>query len=102
MEAAQPDKAIRVIQIIKLPEDLHSHGLLRFDEFALEEPDQFVAPARVQAVHSELDDRRIRQMAHTRSNSMIQFVSQVLPPSSEQACSHCAEFAVIFDQMKRQ
>jgi hypothetical protein len=32
---------------------------------------------------------------------MIQFVSQVLPPSSENACSHWAEFGVIFDKMKR-
>jgi hypothetical protein len=35
----------------------------------------------------------------SRWNSMIQFVSQVFPPSSEKACCHLAEFGVISDQM---
>lgn len=32
---------------------------------------------------------------------MVQFVSHVLPPSSEKVCSHVALDAVIRDQMKR-
>src|SRR5689334_7006170 len=88
METAQPDEPVQVIQIVELPEDLDADCFLCFDEFTLEEPDQFIAPARMQGIHPELDDRRIGWLAHTRSNSMIQFVSQVLPPSSENACSH--------------
>jgi hypothetical protein len=36
-----------------------------------------------------------------RANSMIQFVSHVLPPSSELACSQCADAGVICDHIKR-
>ena len=41
-------------------------------------------------------------LLYIRSNVFIQFVSQVFPPSTENACSQCAELAVIFDQIKRQ
>jgi hypothetical protein len=33
--------------------------------------------------------------------SVIQFTSQVLPPSSENACSKWGDFVAIFDQTKR-
>lgn len=36
-----------------------------------------------------------------RVNSMIQLVSQVLPPSGENACSQRAESAVMLDQINR-
>lgn len=36
-----------------------------------------------------------------RVKSMYQLVSQVLPPSREEACSQCADVAVIFDQTYR-
>jgi hypothetical protein len=37
----------------------------------------------------------------TRLNSIVQFTSQVWPPSGENACSQCALVAVIFDHVKR-
>src|SRR6266568_1035034 len=37
----------------------------------------------------------------TRVWSVIQFTSQVLPPSSENDCSKCGEFEVISDQINR-
>ena len=37
----------------------------------------------------------------TRVWSVIQFTSQVLPPSSENACSKCGLLVSVFDQMKR-
>src|SRR5436189_6042219 len=43
-----------------------------------------------------------RRSGHsTRLNSIIQFVSQVLPRSLDVACSQCADFAVMCDQRKR-
>ena len=36
-----------------------------------------------------------------RTKSMRQFVSQLLPPSGEKACSQCAEVGVMRDQVKR-
>ncbi len=40
-------------------------------------------------------------LAHARVKSMTQFVSQVLPPSAEYACSQRASFAPSCDQRKR-
>src|SRR6185503_21105537 len=77
VESAQPDKLIRIVQIIKLPNELNADRLLCFDKLALEELDQFITPARMQGIHPEFDNRRIGWLAHIRSNSMIQFVSQV-------------------------
>jgi hypothetical protein len=88
IEPSQPDKLIRVIKIIKLSDDLNPHNLLRLDKFALKEPDQFITPAWMESVHSQLDDWGIDLSVHVRSNSMTQLVSQVLPPSIEKACSH--------------
>src|SRR5205814_86716 len=86
VETAQPDKSIQVIEIVKLTDDLDAHSLLCFDKFTVEEFDQFIAPAWIQCVLPEFDNWRIGGFDHTRSNSMIQLVSQVLPPSSENAC----------------
>ena len=36
-----------------------------------------------------------------RVNSIVQFVSQVFPPSAENACSHRGVGVVMRDQMKR-
>ena len=56
METAQPDKPVWIIQVIELPQDVDSDSFLRFDKLALEESDQFIAPARLQCVHPQLDD----------------------------------------------
>src|SRR6476469_538942 len=101
VESAQPDKLIGVVQIIKLTRELNTDRLLCFDKFALKELDQFITPAWMEGIHPEFDNRRIGWLAHVRSNPMIQFVSQVFPPSIENACSHWQEVTVIFDQMKR-
>lgn len=37
----------------------------------------------------------------TRTWSVIQFTSQVFPPSSEKDCSKCGESVSVFDQMNR-
>ena len=88
VESAQPDELIRVIEIPKLTDDLQTHSFLRFDKFAVEEFDQGIAFSGVKRVLPELDDGGMSLLVHTRLNSMIQFVSQVLPPSAESACSH--------------
>src|SRR5512134_2579998 len=91
VESAPPDKLIRVIDVPKLPDDLNSHGFLRFDKFTVEELDQVIPPARVKGVLPEFDDGGMDWSAHARSCSMIQFVSQVFPPSAEKACSQWQE-----------
>src|SRR5689334_4966680 len=88
VETAQPDKLIWIVQIIKLTNELNTDSLLRFDKFTLKELDQFVAPTGMKDIHPKFDNRRKCCLVHTRSNSMIQLVSQIFPPSIENACSH--------------
>src|SRR5216683_4690016 len=45
--------------------------------------------------------RVLPDSSFTRVWSVIQFTSQVLPPSSENDCSKWAEFGVMFDQTNR-
>jgi hypothetical protein len=56
-ESAQPDEAVRVVQVAKAAEDGHAQRLLRLDELALEQVDQHISLARVQRVLAELDRR---------------------------------------------
>ena len=110
-ESAQPHKAIRIIQVAKLADDAHAQRFLAFDELPVEKCDQRVALSRVERVLAELHHRTAAFDGHdveaarspaspeTRRNSMTQFVSHVAPPSSENACSQCAECDVICDQM---
>src|ERR1044071_7337587 len=101
IESSQPDELIRIVQIVKLPDDLNPNGFLCFDKFTLEELDQLIASARMKRISPELDNGGIGGVTHNRSNSMIQLVSQVFPPSAANACSHWQELGLIFDQMKR-
>src|SRR5215469_661036 len=97
---AQPDETVRTIGIPEGAGQAHAQHLLAFDEFALEQPYKIVAPSRLECVLAQLEDVPPTHLLALLS-SMRQFVSQVLPPSGEKACSQCAEFAVIFDQTKR-
>jgi hypothetical protein len=51
----------------------------------------------------ETDGKKLtgRRGYGTFRKSVVQFVSQVFPPSGENACSQWADVAVIFDQMNR-
>src|SRR2546428_772953 len=94
-ETSEPDEAIGIIEIAELTDDAHPGGLLRLDKLGVEEIDEGITLARMECVLAELDDH------DALSKSMIQFVSHVLPPSSEKACSHRATFSDSFDQRKR-
>src|SRR5258708_7606029 len=45
--------------------------------------------------------RALPDSSLTRVWSVIQFTSQVLPPSSENDCSKWGEFVLVFDQINR-
>ncbi|PYX24452.1 MAG: hypothetical protein DMG82_08480 [Acidobacteria bacterium] len=46
-------------------------------------------------------ERAFADASPTRVWSVIQFTSQVLPPSSENDCSKCGILVLVFDQIKR-
>src|ERR1700761_6425586 len=96
-KAPQPDKAVRIAGSAERADDIHALGFLALDEFSLEQVDQHIALAGFQGVLAQLDDR----VHCTLVKSIAQFISQLLPPSGEKACSQWAEAAVIFDQVKR-
>jgi hypothetical protein len=57
-ESAQPDEAVRVVEVAELADHLHADRLLRLDELAVEELDQHVTLPRMERVLTKLDDRR--------------------------------------------
>src|SRR5665213_3319747 len=90
-EATQPDKTIGIIQVAKLADNRHAKSLLSLDEFPVEEIDQDVAHPWVEGVLAKLDDWATAWRTHfARTKSIVQFVSQVFPPSGEKACSQWA------------
>jgi hypothetical protein len=46
-EAAEPDEAVRVVEVAELPDDAHAASLLALDEVLVEDPDQGVARPRM-------------------------------------------------------
>ena len=56
------------------------------------------APCAIGMVWAE---RAFADASPTRVWSVIQFTSQVLPPSSENDCSKCGILVLVFDQIKR-
>src|SRR5215471_4092856 len=89
-EPAQPDKAIRIIQVAKLSDHGHAGRFLTFDELALEKGDQYFASAGHKSVLAEFYNGTTGSIAHwVLVKSISQLVSQVFPPSSENACSQC-------------
>ncbi len=99
LESAQPDETVRVVEVAELADDVGADVVLRPDEPRVEQRDQLVAPARPKGVLTKLEDV---QAAHAvRSSRIVQFVSQVAPPSVENACAHCAETGVMSVHRKR-
>ena len=66
VEAAQPDEAVRIVEVAELADDGHALGLLALDEMAVEDVDQRVARAGMQVILAELDDRRESGFASLR------------------------------------
>src|ERR1700712_3211047 len=56
-EGAEPDETVGIVAIAKRAEQTHAGGLLRLDEFALEQFDQFIASTRMKRVLAQFDDR---------------------------------------------
>ena len=56
-EAADPDEAVRVIQVAEGRDDRAAKRLLALNKFALEEFDQYVALAGLERVVAELESR---------------------------------------------
>ena len=63
-KAADPDEAIRIIQIAKLSDERYAERFLAFDKFPFEKLDQDVAHARSQSVLAKLQDRTTGERAH--------------------------------------
>src|SRR6266516_7276386 len=101
-EAAQPDEAIGIIHVAKLPNDNDASRLLGLDELLFEKIDQHVAHPWLQRVLPKLHHRAACARAHgTFVKSMVQLVSQVWPASAENACSQCGVFDITCFQRKR-
>src|SRR5947209_4158917 len=49
-EAAKPDESVRIVEVDKLADHLHTEVFLAFDELALEEIDQHIASAWMERV----------------------------------------------------
>src|SRR5215475_1008327 len=87
---AQPDEPIRIIQVAKLSDHGHAGRFLTFDEVPFEKRDQHFASAGHESVLPKFDYSTARFIAHCiLAKSISQLVSQVFPPSSENACSQC-------------
>src|SRR5215470_10193994 len=56
-KSAEPHETVRVLHVAELAQQSHASRLLRGDEFAFEQADEVVAPARPERVLPELDDR---------------------------------------------
>src|SRR5262245_44068198 len=56
-KAAQPDEAVRITEVAKLPDDPHACRFLRFHEFAVEQLDESVAGPGIERVLPEIDNR---------------------------------------------
>src|SRR6266480_29959 len=56
-KTSEPNKAIRIINVSKLSDDLYSDRLLRFDKFPLKEINQSITFPREQRVLPQLNDR---------------------------------------------
>src|SRR6266487_370301 len=94
-EAAKPDEAIRIVHVAEGPDDRHACGFLALNEFLLEKSDQHVAHASLEGVLPKLHHRAAGARAHgTLVKSIVQLVSQVFPPSTENACSQCGLFDI--------
>src|SRR5262249_18674724 len=86
----QPDEAIRIIQVAKLSDHCHASRFLTLDEVLFKKRDQHFASAGHESVLPKLYDRAAGLCDHwALVKSIVQFVSQVFPPSSENACSQC-------------
>src|SRR4030095_4882173 len=87
---AQPDEAIRIVQVAKLSDHGHTGRFLTFDEDLFEKRDQHFAAAGHESVLPKFHYRTAGFTAHCiLVKSISQLVSQVFPPSSENACSQC-------------
>src|SRR5215475_1569793 len=87
---AQPDEPIRIIQVAKLSDHGHASRFLTFNEVPFEKRDQQFASAGHESVLPKLYDRAAGLCDHwALVKSIVQFASQVFPPSSENACSQC-------------
>lgn len=53
---AQPDEAVRVVEVAELPDDVHADHLLGLDELAVEQLDQGVATPRMERVLAQVHD----------------------------------------------
>jgi hypothetical protein len=85
-ETAQPDEAVGTVDVAELPDHAHAVALLGLDELALEEIDQRVALPGF-SVYWRSSTTREEGCVSTRLMSITQFVSHVLSPSVENACS---------------
>jgi hypothetical protein len=55
-EAAQPDEAVRIVEISELAEQVHAKLLLALDELTIEKLDQRLAAAGTERIAAKLDD----------------------------------------------
>jgi len=86
----QPDEAIRIIQVAKLSYHNHAGRFLTFDEVPFEKRNKHFASAGHETVLPKFDYWAAGAVAHRiLVKSIVQLVSQVLPRSSENACSQC-------------
>ncbi len=98
-KAAQPDEAVRIVEVAEGPEHRAPGRRLRLQELGVEQVDQLVPPAALEGVLTKLDQG---VSGHDRrSNSMVQLVSQFDPSSAEKAWAQRQARGVIPDQMNR-
>src|SRR5260221_14519750 len=83
-EASQPDKAVRILQIPKLPYHRCSHRFLGFDECSLEEFNQHVPLPRMKSILPEFQYGAERY----RCFCMFSLVHVILLLSDKE-CSSC-------------
>src|SRR6185369_13008583 len=77
-EAAQPDEAIRIVEIAVLTDDAHADRLLPFDEVIVEDVHEHVALAWMQRVLAQLEDRVGRLIDHALEDPAVWIDAHVL------------------------
>src|SRR5262249_43892205 len=55
-KSSEPHEAVGIVEVAELADHDHADSLLRLDEFAVEQVDQRLTPARMKAVAPKLHD----------------------------------------------
>src|SRR5262245_55653929 len=114
-KATHEEEGVRILDGEKRAQHFHADFGVRGRRFRPENAEELQSPARLGLIRPHLDDRRptvlvthiglccLTRMTERRHrvNVALQFTSQVLPPSAENACSKRNEVGVMLEKSKR-